>query len=27
LIEKLETMGLKFGMDISPYLENENNET
>ena len=27
LIEKLEQMGLKFGMDISPYLENENNET
>ena len=26
LIEKLETMGLKFGMDISPYLDNENNE-
>ena len=26
LIEKLETMGLKFGMDISPYLDNENSE-
>ena len=26
LIEKLETMGLKFGMDISPYLDNEDNE-
>ena len=23
LIEKLETMGLKFGMDTSPYTENE----
>ena len=22
-IEKLETMGLKFGMDTSPYTENE----
>ena len=27
LIEKLEQMGLKFGMDINPYLENEKNET
>ena len=23
LIEKLETMGLKFGMDTSPYTEDE----
>ena len=23
LIEKLETMGLKFGMDTSPYVEDE----
>ena len=26
LTEKLYELGLKFGMDISPYLDNENNE-